>query len=259
MKVHFLGTSSASVTADRDNTSILAEAGSNLVLFDCGGNPAGKILHLGYEPLDLDAIFLTHLHIDHCYGLPTLLFHMFLAKRSRPLKLFCPEEEFDIMNQQLLSHGIENDVRTYSIEKVAVPADPTRLLWETDHAAVCAGESEHSRACRAYRLQEIRTGRKIVLTGDTTPLDDMVTLTENVDLLIHESTYLDSHEKLASDYGHSTARQAGMIAARSKAKALALVHFEIPPGCTVNNYRSEAADVYKGTIYTPDDMTSLTI
>lgn len=259
MKIHFLGTASASVTAERDNTSLLIEAGANLVLFDCGGNPAGKILKLGYEPCDLDAIFLTHLHIDHCYGLPTLLFHMFLDKRTRPLKVFCPAEEFDLLNDQLRSHGIEDSVRTYSVDKI--PVDPSQGLpiWETDHARIASGDSNHSRATRAYRLLEKRTGRKMVFTGDTTPMDAMVELAKDVDVLVHEATYLDSHESLAADYGHSTARQAGDVAHRANVRALALVHFEVPPGCTVNDYRAEAAAVYRGTIYTPDDLTSITI
>ncbi len=114
MKVHFLGTASALVTVDRDNTSLLVESGTDLIILDCGGNPAGKILHCGYKPANLSAVLLTHLHIDHCYGLPALLFHMFLEKRTAPLDLFCPEEEFEELDNQLRSHGIDSDVRTYN-------------------------------------------------------------------------------------------------------------------------------------------------
>jgi len=259
MKIQFLGTSSAAATADRDNTSFLIEAGSNLVLVDCSGNPAGKILRSGYDPCDLDAVFLTHLHIDHCYGLPTLLFHMFLKKRSRPFHIFCPEEEFDLMNSQLRSHGIKDDVRTFSLIKKPVAPVMNVLVWKTDHTKILAGVSKHSRPTRAYRFEEIRTGQSLVCTGDTSPLDSTAEFATDVDLLIHESTYLESHKLLASDYGHSTAKQAGEIATKANARALALVHFEIPPGCTVDNYRKEASQSYQGTIYTPDDMTSLSI
>ncbi|MCD4653548.1 MBL fold metallo-hydrolase [bacterium] len=259
MKIHFLGTSSASVTADRDNTSLLVEAGADLFLFDCGGNPAGKILKLGYDPRDLDAVFLTHLHIDHCYGLPTLLFHLFLDKRSRPLQLFCPEEEFDLMNKQLLAHGITDNVRCYTLDKKPIAPVQGNTIWETDHAKIVTGNSNHSRPTRAFRLVENRTGRSMLFTGDTTPLEETAKLAADVDVLVHEATYLESHKTLALDYRHSTARQAGEIATKANAKALAMVHFEIPPGGSVNHYRAEAALVYQGTIYTPDDMTSISI
>lgn len=259
MRIHFLGTGSASVTAERDNTSILVEAGANLILLDCGGNPAGKILRLGYDPCALDAIFLTHLHIDHCYGLPALLFHLFLQKRMRPLPVFFPEEEMDLLNQQLLSHGIGEDVRTYQLEKSAVGIVQETMIWETEHAAVYSGIARHSRATRAYRIIEKRTGRRMVFSGDTHPVNEMIALSRNVDVLIHEATYLESHAALATEYGHSTARQAGQIAENARAASLALVHFECPPGSSIQQYRNEAASEFRGTIYTPDDMTGIVL
>lgn len=259
MKIHFLGTASASVTADRDNTSLLVEAGADLILLDCGGNPAGKILKLGYDPSDLTVLCLTHLHIDHCYGLPTLLFHMFLQKRTEPLNIFSPEEEFEMMNQQLESHGIGDDVRTYPLVKHSVPPVSGQKIWENEHSVILAGVSRHSRATRAFRVQEKRTGQSMVFTGDTAPIDEMVAFSRHTDVLVHESTYLNSHKTLAAEYGHSTAGQAGEIAARADARALALVHFECPPGSTVESYRTEAAMEFNGTIYIPDDMSTLTI
>ncbi|HPQ41615.1 MAG TPA: MBL fold metallo-hydrolase [bacterium] len=259
MRIHFLGTASASVTADRDNTSLLVEAGADLILLDCGGNPAGKMLQLGYDPCDLTVLCLTHLHIDHCYGLPTLLFHMFLQKRTEPLHIFCPAEELELMNRQLLAHGIENDVRTYALVKHSVPPEPGRVIRESEHSGILSGLSNHSRATRAYRIRENRTGRTMVYTGDTSPIDEMVDFANKADILVHESTYLESHQALAAEYGHSTALEAGRIAARADARALALVHFECPPGSTVEAYRTEAAKEFKGTIFVPDDMTTLTI
>jgi len=259
MKIHFLGTASASVTAERDNTSLLVEAGTDLILLDCGGNPAGKMLKLGYDPNDLDCICITHLHIDHCYGLPTLLFHMFLSKRSDPLTICCPEEEMDLLNRQLLAHGISDDVRTYTLDKRSVPVNQDTLIRENEHCAIHTGRSEHSRAARAYRIREARTGRSMVFTGDTTPINEMIDLARNCDVLVHEATYLESHRELAADYGHSTARQAGRIAAEADVNTLVLVHFECPPGSTVKHYRTEAAEEFKGTIYVPDDMETLTI
>ncbi|MBN1879887.1 ribonuclease Z [bacterium] len=257
MKVHFLGTASALVTRDRDNSSLLVESGSDLILLDCGGNPAGKILYFNYRPADLNAVFLTHLHIDHCYGLPALLFHMFLEKRTTSLELFCPEEEFSALNGQLSSHDIENDVRTYSIHKNPVPLQETSALWETDDTLVYAGPAFHSRPTRAYRVIEKKSGRTVVFTGDTIPSDEVAKFAMNVDLLVHEATYLESHSDLASEYGHSTAGQAAQIALKANARALALIHFECLSGSSVEEYRSEAARIFKGRIYTPDDLSTL--
>lgn len=259
MIVHFLGTSSASVTRDRDNTSLLVTSGPDLLLFDCGGNAAGKILLLGYNPNDLKAVFLTHLHIDHCYGLPALLFHMFLQKRSTDLDMFCPEEEIDLLEKQLQSHGIDNDVRTYAIRKHPVPIDATHPIYIGGHLSVHSGVAFHSRPTRAYKVVEPRFGTSMVFTGDTSPLTDLAAFAENTDLLIHESTYLETQADLAAEYGHSTAGQAARIAAKANAKALALVHFEFPPDSSVDDYREEAARYFDGPIYTPYDLSHITI
>ena len=61
MKLAFLGTASASVTAERDNTYFFLQVGDTNILIDCGGNPAGKLLKLGLSPNELDIILLTHL------------------------------------------------------------------------------------------------------------------------------------------------------------------------------------------------------
>jgi ribonuclease Z len=259
MNIHFLGTSSASVTIDRDNTSLLVESGPELLLFDCGGNAAGKLLRLGFNPNNLNAVFITHLHIDHCYGLPALLFHMYLQKRTAALDIYCPEEELDIIAQQLQSHGIDRDVRTYAIHKKPVPVNSTDRVYHTDHVTVYPGPAQHSRATRAYKVCDRPSGRSMVFTGDTTPLDDMAVFAENTHLLIHEATYLENNASLAAEYGHSTAAQAARIAAKANAGALALVHFECPPECSIEDYRTEAALYFKGPIHTPHDLACITV
>lgn len=259
MIIYFLGTSSASVTHDRDNTSLLVTAGSDLLLFECGGYAAGKILRLGYNPNDLKAIFLTHLHIDHCYGLPALLFHMFLQKRSTDLDIFCPEEEIDLLEKQLQSHGIDNDVRTYAIRKRPILTGSSQPLYIGDHLSIFAGEARHSRPTRAFKVTEPQNDISMVYTGDTGPLDALAAFSKNTDLLIHESTYLETEADLAAEYGHSTAGQAAQIAAKANAKALALIHFEFSPESTVDDYRAEAKRYFDGRIYTPHDLSHITL
>ncbi len=145
------------------------------------------------------------------------------------------------------------------IRKITVPPAENELNLGNRPDGRFSGIAHHSRPTRAYRILEKLTGRTMVFTGDTTPREELVEFASNVDLLIHEATYLDSYKELASEYGHSTAGQAGDIASRAQAKSLALVHYECPPGITPAHYRSEAARQYQGCIYTPDDLSSLLI
>ncbi|MEM0449461.1 MAG: ribonuclease Z [Methanomassiliicoccales archaeon] len=70
-----------------------------------------------------------------------------------------------------------------------------------------------------------RRGRKISISGDTRPNLKFIEASKNADLMIHEATLSSDLEDEANEYGHSTAQQAGKVAAQAKAKMLYLYHF----------------------------------
>jgi ribonuclease Z len=69
-----------------------------------------------------------------------------------------------------------------------------------------------------------RPGRKIVYSGDTRPIESIVELAKNADLLIHDGTLADELAEKAHEDGHSTASQAAEIAKRAGVKWLILTH-----------------------------------
>jgi ribonuclease Z len=69
-----------------------------------------------------------------------------------------------------------------------------------------------------------RRGRKIVYSGDTRPCDALLELARDADLLIHEATIDDALAERAGQFGHSTPRQAALLAKEANAKRLVLTH-----------------------------------
>jgi ribonuclease Z len=69
-----------------------------------------------------------------------------------------------------------------------------------------------------------RNGRKIVISGDTMPCEEMVAFSKNADVLVHEATFDSELGDIAKEYGHTTAAQAAEIAKKAGVEKLFLVH-----------------------------------
>ncbi len=80
--------------------------------------------------------------------------------------------------------------------------------------------------------------------SDTSFTIDIVPIVRNVDVIYHESTFLDQHENLAAITGHSTARQAAEIAKQANAQKLLLGHYSTRYEC-IDNFREEASLVFE--------------
>ncbi len=92
MNFTFLGTSSGVPTGTR-NLSALAVTpgdGKHWYLVDCGEATQHRLQRTAYSVMHLQAVFITHVHGDHCYGLPGLLAQASMSGRTEPLTVFGP-------------------------------------------------------------------------------------------------------------------------------------------------------------------------
>ncbi len=263
LSVAFLGTGGPVPTALRGTASVLVTRGGDRLMFDCGEGTQRQ-LRLSTGLAQLDHLYLTHFHLDHCLGLPGLLKTYDLNDRSEPLSLFGPVglrrllKDFAPLIGRL---GYPLDVREmepgetvgmpdYEVEAFAVehrtralgyalleddrpgrldPEEAARLGVKPgpDLKALQDGKAvtgEHGPVSPEQVMGPERPGRAIAITGDTGPCQSTVIAAADADLLIHDSSFMNEDTDRARETGHSTAADAARIAAEADVKMLALVH-----------------------------------
>lgn len=99
-----------------------------------------------------------------------------------------------------------------------------------------------------------RSGRKVVLTGDTRPCDGTLEAARGADVLVHEATFGDDEGARAVETGHSTAREAATIAAAAQVGTLLLMHFSARYSRDAGDLGKEARQVFERTLVGKDGM-----
>jgi ribonuclease Z len=220
----FLGTSGAVPSLRRDNTSLVFAGGDESVLVDCGGSPIQKLLLAAVRPQSVMRVVITHLHVDHAYGLPSLVRGLALMGRRSALRINCREEHAEPLRDLLRVFGILDRPDLFPLHWEPVPATPRAPLGATGPFVLSASPNAHGPMPNLALRLDAAGAPSVVYSSDTEPCEAVVELARGADTLIHEATYAEGDR---SRHGvHSTARQAGEIAARAGVRRLILTHID---------------------------------
>ncbi len=102
-----------------------------------------------------------------------------------------------------------------------------------------------------------RKGRKIVISGDTKPIKEMIDFAKDADILIHEATFESELKDIAKDYGHTTAYQAAEIAKKANVEKLFLIHLS-PRYLDYKLIEKDARKIFKDS-FVPKDFEEIEI
>ncbi|MGD6978689.1 MULTISPECIES: ribonuclease Z [Citricoccus] len=249
-----LGTASQVPTRERNQNGYLLLWDGEGLLFDPGEGTQRQMIHAGVSASKITRICLTHVHGDHCYGVPGVLSRMALDGVEHPVHLHYPTSGEPVvralvslasgrLDLRLHPHGIPGEVAPglevrpleHRIEaygyRVGEP-DGRRLLPERLDAAGIHGPDigrlQREGVLHGVSLEDVsefRPGQRFAFVMDTAPCPGAEELAERADLLVAESTFADAQADLARDYRHLTAGQAGALAATGGVHILLLTHF----------------------------------
>jgi ribonuclease Z len=147
-----LGTASAVPTRERHLSALAVERKGRVLLFDCGEGTQYRLLHADLSRARVDAIFVTHLHGDHCYGLPGLLSTLALQQRTDPVTLVLPPGGRAMLEAipGAAPADLSFPVRITEVEE-GLTATP---VYETDELTVTARPLAHRAFAMGFRLEE---------------------------------------------------------------------------------------------------------
>ncbi len=91
-----------------------------------------------------------------------------------------------------------------------------------------------------------RAGRKLVITGDTSPCEMTRLAAHQAQVLVHDASFADDEVGRAAETGHSTARQAAELAREAEVEMLALVH--VSSRYDVRAVLDQARDEYQPSV-----------
>lgn len=158
MELVFLGTSAGTPTKTRNVAAVAIKMASAKpwYLVDCGEGTQHQILHTNLSLMHLQAIFISHIHGDHCYGLPGILASASMLGRTEPLTIVAPGA---------IKHFLEGvqagSQLTLSFKVNFIEIEPVKGQLEFDDFLVEIAELSHTIPCFAFCFIENNIERKL--------------------------------------------------------------------------------------------------
>lgn len=150
-RVHILGCGSALPTLQHNASSQVVEIREKLFMVDCGEGTQVQLRRSRIRFTKLSAVFISHLHGDHCLGLIGMISTFGMLGRTAPLRIYAPAELENILQQQieLFCGGLE-----YKVEFHAVDTTKNQVIYEDRSVEVISLPLKHRMPCCGFLFRE---------------------------------------------------------------------------------------------------------
>jgi ribonuclease BN (tRNA processing enzyme) len=271
-KVVLLGTGTPNADPNRMGPSLAIVVNEVPYIVDFGPGivrRAAAAEGLGISALavkNLHTAFLTHLHSDHTTGFADLIFTPWVLGREKPLEVYGPPGTADMTRHILAAYAMDREARVCGFEPVNPDAYGAvchevgpGLVYQDDRVKVEAFGVEHGEGWLALGYQFTTADRRIVISGDTAPMDSLIDLWRGCDLLVHEVYSQQAYLKRSARWQHYHAQmhtsttQLAAIANRVQPGKLVLTHLLLW-GTTETELLAEINASYTGEVICGVDL-----
>ena len=255
MELEVLGNWAGSPGAGSACSGYLVTEGRERLLLDCGPGVVPALQH-NHRCSELTAVFITHMHLDHCLDLLTLAYRLIryswryevAASAVMPIPLFLPQGAAAIMEH--LVHAFGRPGRGKLSDPLAAAFEPQEIApgeqVELDGVSVTCYPMEHAAPCNGLRVES--ANGVVAYSGDTRHCDALVDMARDADLFLCEATGRDPLSPTITEGGHLTSTQAGEVAQQARAAHLLLTHLSHQDPSWCRGLVSDAASRFTGLL-----------
>lgn len=241
MRVIILGSGGPQPDPEAGGSSILLTVDDTNYLIDCGQGATHSLVRAGVSPASINQLFISHLHYDHCIDVPFFVLSSWLGDRAEPLTVYGPRGTQDFVSHLFVGGAFDQDIRAraeygrrkenyFAVQPEAVEFGAGQI-YEDERLSVSAVPVDHvsDEVMPCFGMRFDANGKSVVFSSDTAPNENVIKLSQGVDLLIHEcamdETIIAHREKTkVGIVKHTTPSALGKLAARAEVKSLIAIH-----------------------------------
>ncbi|MDR1680665.1 MAG: ribonuclease Z [Prevotellaceae bacterium] len=191
-EITILGSRSALPIKNHFPTAQVLQVRERLFLIDCGEGCQMQLLRAGLSLLRIDAVFISHLHGDHLFGLFGLLSTMSMLGRMDILPIYAPAPMDAVLRDHLHYFG---DGMTYQPAVRCIPTDSRALIYENKAMTVETVPLRHRIPASGFLFREkmpLRNVHRHLVAHYKLPISAIIQLKNGEDITLPDGERLDS-------------------------------------------------------------------
>jgi len=242
MELTLLGTGCPSVDHKRFGPSNLISTKTAKILVDCGSGITQRLHELKASSADIDALLFTHLHSDHAVDLYQLIISSWHSYRIKPWKIYGPKGTKKFVNKIMDAWADERKLRISYEARASVKAFDIDVVefkslgnLKIKDIKIKYFEVDHKPVKYAYGFSFTNKNKKLTISGDTKPCENLMKYAQKSDVLLHE-VFIEGEIKEINKMRtqktlhnvqsyHTTSSEVGKVAFIAQVKNLVLTHF----------------------------------
>lgn len=220
IEIQFLGSGDAFGSGGRLQSCVMVKYSSGQFLIDCGASCLIGLNRYSVNPNAIKMIFVSHLHGDHCGGIPFLILaSQLIYKRTEPLLIIGPPgmKEWIFQSMEISFPGSSGVPRKFSLEIIEFKDRRPEITGDVAVSPYLNSHQDYS----SYSLRIECDGKIIAYSSDTEWTDVLCEAAGDADLFIAEAYFYEKKIKGHMDYMTLMSHYE-----KTRAKRLMLIHMQ---------------------------------